>query len=152
MMLRLLDHLRRENAALIAFIDLLDTEYEAMQAGDFAALPALNARKSEGLVQLTLLDQWREQQLKVLGYSADQAGGDALAASGGEALQYAWQQLQQSARQAREHNHRNGLLVHTHLDFTRQALGFLKPGSPALYGPDGSHARPAGVGHRLGLG
>lgn len=152
MMLRLLDHLMRENAQLQDFMATLEAEYAAMQTGNFADLPALSERKTDCLAQIAQLDAWRDQEQRNLGYSPDQAGADALAQSGGPALQHAWEQLQRSAQQAREGNLRNGVLVHTHLDFTRQAIGFLKPGSQSLYGPDGAHARHGGPGHALGRG
>lgn len=152
MMLRLLDHLRRENAQLLAFVDALDAEYAAMQAGQFAALPALIERKAECLTRIAELDRLRDQEQRALGYSADLSGAQALAASGGVAMVHAWEQLQHSAREARRRNHRNGILVHTQLDFARQAMGFLKPGSQTLYGRDGTHAHQGGAGHSLARG
>ena len=152
MMLRLLEHLRREHAQVLALVAALDAEYTAMQAGHFAALPALIERKAECLAQIAELDRLRAQEQSALGYSADLRGAQALAASGGEALVQAWGLLQHSAREASRCNHRNGVLVHTQLDFARQALGFLKPGSQTLYGPDGTHARQGRAGHALGRG
>ncbi len=152
MMFRLLDQLRRQHVSLGEYIDVLDQEAAAMQGGDFAALPALVKRKAELGTLIAQLDREREAEQVALGYSADRAGADALAAAGGQALQSAWQQLQARAAGARERNHRNGVMVHTHLDFTREALRRAQPGSQALYGPDGGHAPGSGLGHRLASG
>lgn len=152
MMFRLLDHLHRQHQSLGQYIEVLDQEASTMQSGDFAALPGLVRRKAELGALIAKLDQEREAQQVELGYGADRAGADAMAAAGGPALQSAWHQLQARAAGAKERNHRNGVMVHTHLDFTREALRRAQPGSQNLYGPDGSHAPASGTGHRLASG
>ncbi len=148
----LLDHLTREHAAIGAFLELADQEAEAMSGGDFETLSILVQRKSELADQIALLDRQREMEQLALGYGADRSGADAVAAAGGEALQSAWNKLLARAAQAHERNHRNGVLIHTHLDFTRQSLSFLQAGGQPLYGPDGSHKTGSARGHRLALG
>jgi flagellar biosynthesis protein FlgN len=148
----LLNHLTQEHAAVGAFLELLDQEAAAMSHGDFAALPALAERKSQLIEQVAVLDRQREAEQISLGYTADRSGADAVAAAGGEALQTAWRDLRERATQAREHNHRNGVMVHTHLDFTRQSINFLKASGQPLYGPDGTHHSGGGRGNRLATG
>jgi flagellar biosynthesis protein FlgN len=148
----LLNHLTAEHAAVGAFLELLDQEAAAMSNGDFSVLPALAERKSQVIAQVAVLDRQREVEQISLGYAADRSGADAVAAAGGEALQAAWRDLRERATQARDHNHRNGVMVHTHLDFTRQSINFLKAGGQPLYGPDGTHHNSDGRGNRLASG
>lgn len=148
----LYQHLMREHEAVQAFIEVLDQEAEAMRTGAFGALPALAQRKAELVEQIAQLDAEREQAQARLGYPADRPGADALAAAAGAAAQEAWEQLCELALQAHERNHRNGVMVHTNLDFTRQAIGFLKAGAKPLYGPDGTHRTGRGAGKHLAAG
>ena len=149
---KLLDLLSREYAATGAFVALLDQEAAAMTQGEFAKLPELAERKSKLADQIALMAQQREMEQHSLGYVAGRRGADAAAAAGGEALQNAWHNLLKRAAQAHACNHRNGVMIHTHLDFTRQTIGFLQAGSQPLYGPDGSHKTGQGGGHCLALG
>lgn len=148
----LLNHLIREYAAIGAFLELLDQEAEAMTRGDFAGLSGLAERKSQLADQIAFLGRQREVELLTLGYAADRSGADAAAAAGGQALQDAWRDLLARAAQAHERNHRNGVMIHTHLDFTRQSISFLQASGQPLYGPNGTHSRGAGNGNRLALG
>jgi len=148
----LLHHLIREHAATGDFLGLLELEAQAMTEGNFPALPALAQRKSELADQIMLLTREREQLQLAMGYAADRAGADACAAAGNEALQNAWSFLRERAALAREHNHRNGVMIHTHLDFTRESISFLQARGQPLYGPDGSHHAGAASGNRLAVG
>lgn len=148
----LLNHLTREHAAIEAFLELLDQEAEAMTHGGFTDLSVLAERKSQLADQIAFFDRQREIEQVALGYAADRNGADAVAAAGGEALQNAWRELRERAAQARERNHRNGVMIHTHLDFTRQSIGFLQASGQPLYGPDGTHNTGAGSGNSLALG
>lgn len=148
----LLHHLAREHAATGDFLDLLELEAQAMTGGDFSALPALAERKSALADQIMQLTRQREQAQVAMGYAAGRAGADACIAAGGEALQTAWSSLRERAAMAREHNHRNGVMIHTHLDFTRQSISFLQARGQLLYGPDGSHHAGAANGNRLAIG
>lgn len=148
---RLLDHLTQEHAAIGEFLELLDAEAQAMTDGDFANMPGLAERKSELADQIASLDRLREVEQLALGYAANRSGA-AAAAAGNTALQNAWSSLLERATQAHERNHRNGVMIHTHLDFTRQAISFLQASGQPLYGPDGTHKTGTGSGNRLALG
>jgi flagella synthesis protein FlgN len=137
----LLKQLTREQAALDQFLEVLNEEAAAMQAGRFDALAALTTRKTALLENIGEIDSLREQAQQALGFSADREGAHAAAQAGGALLEQAWEQLQASAHLARQGNHRNGVMIHTHLDFARQSLNFLQGGGQPLYGPDGSHTR-----------
>lgn len=148
----LLDHLAQEEAAIGQFIDLLDQEAAAMTHGNFSDLPQLANQKSQLADQIVLLSHRREMEQVSLGYAAGRSGADAIAAAGGEALQTAWHDLRERAALAHQRNHRNGVMIHTHLDFTRQSISFLQAKGQPLYGPDGTHSTGAGSGNSLAVG
>ena len=148
----LLQHLRQEHAALAEFLDLLNREANAMTHGHFTDLPELAERKSELADKISLLGRQRENEQMRLGYKADRGGAEAAAAAGGPTLQNAWIRLRECAAQAHQRNHSNGVMIHTHLDFTRQAISFLKASGKPLYGPDGTHNTGSGSGNSLALG
>lgn len=143
----LLRQVSDELALVAAFVGVLEREAAGLAGGRFEALPALAREKQQLAERLAACDAAREQLLVTLGYSADRAGADAAAARGGPALQEAWKRLLALAARARDRNHRNGALVHAHLDFTRQTLAFLQTGTRPLYGPDGQHR--TGSGQRM---
>jgi len=145
-------HLAEEYAAIGVFIELLDQEAEAMTQGNFAALPGLAENKSQLADQIAFFGRQREREQMDLGYAAGRSGADAMAAAGGETLQQAWRDLRAHAAQAHERNHRNGVMIHTHLDYTRQSISFLQASGQPLYGPDGTRHAGTSNGNRLGLG
>jgi flagella synthesis protein FlgN len=147
-----LQHLTLEHAAVAEFLELLDQEADAMILGQFTGLPALAERKSQMADKIALLGRQRENEQMRLGYKADRSGAEAAAAAGGEDLQNAWGKLRECAAQAHESNHRNGVMIHAHLDFTRQSINFLKASGKPLYGPDGTHHTGAGSGNSLAVG
>jgi flagella synthesis protein FlgN len=147
----LIDLLSREHAAIGVFLELLDQEARAMTDGAFAELPRLAERKARMAEQIAHIGSRRDAQQQALGYGPGRRGADAAAAAGDAALQATWRELLARAAQARDLNHHNGVMVHTHLDFTRQTLNFLKAGGQPLYGPDGTH-QSGGNGNRLAVG
>jgi flagella synthesis protein FlgN len=146
---RLHDFLIREVAAIDLFADLLDREASAISDGDFANLPELAARKSELAGQITVLGQQRESEQLALGYPAGRSGADAACAAGDKELEQAWHDLLTHADLAQKRNHRNGVIIRTHLEFTRQTIRFLQASEQPLYGPDGSSKTGAGSGKSL---
>lgn len=136
---QLIDLLVREHAAIGEFLELLNQESDAMTHGEFKHLPVLAERKSQLADQIALIGRQREMEQQSLGYAPGRSGCDAAAAAGEEALQAAWSNLLARASQAHACNHRNGVMIHTHLDYTRQSINFLKTGGQTLYGPDGTH-------------
>ncbi len=149
---QLLTYLKQEGAAVGTFIDLLDQEAQAMTAGNFGALPELAEAKSRQAEEILRLRAQREAEQLALGYTVDRDGVDAAVAVGGRALQKVWQELQERAARAKESNLRNGVMIHTHLEFTRNSIGFLQASGQPLYGPTGIHSVGPGPGNTLGLG
>lgn len=148
----LVDLLVREHAVIGEFLELLAQEAEAMTHGEFKRLPGLAERKSSVADQIALLSHQREKQQQALGYAPGRSGGDAAAAAGDAPLKNAWRELLARAVQAHECNHRNGVMIHTHLDFTRQSINFLKASGQPLYGPDGTHHPGSSSGNRVAFG
>lgn len=141
------DCLQRQSAVLREFARALDEEANAMAEGRFRQLPPLLARKQALGRQLADLDCERERLQRETGF--DPAGPPR---PGQQDLHAAWQGLCESARGARDHNHRNGVMVHTLLDFTRQAMAVLQGDSRPLYGQDGRHPGGNGAGKPLAQG
>jgi len=148
----LLKHLRAEGAAIEDFIALLGQEEQAMVEGRFAELPALTHRKAQLQERMGQLDEQREALQKALGFPAGRAGADAAAASQGAEVEAAWAHLLALAGQAQAGNRHNASIVFTHLDFTQNALRFLRASGQLFYGPDGARRNQAGTGNRLALG
>ena len=148
----LLNCLNLELSAVAEFLDLLNQEADTMAQGRFIDLAHLAERKSQMADRIALLRRYRENQQMTMGFSADRSGAEAATAAGGPLLQAAWSELQSCAAQAHERNHANGVMIHTHLDFTRQAINFLKSSGKPMYGPDGGHYSGAASGKRLAMG
>jgi flagella synthesis protein FlgN len=148
----LLKQLRSEGAAIEAFIALLGEEEQAMVGGRFAELPALTTRKAQLQERMADFDRQRETLQQALGFKPGRAGADAAAASQGGETQAAWAHLLALAGQAQAGNRHNASIVFTHLDFTQNALRFLRASGQLFYGPDGARRTPAGSGNRLAMG
>ncbi|AIY40267.1 Flagellar biosynthesis protein FlgN [Collimonas arenae] len=148
----LLNHLNQERAAMATFLDLLDREAEALIHSRFDELQQITEHKAQLADRITTLEQERERRQQQAGFALTREGGDAAAAAGGSDLQLVWHDLLKRAAQARENNHRNGIMIHTHLDFVRQSINFLRAHGQSLYGADGKHKIGLGNGHSLASG
>lgn len=149
---KLLAHLTEESAVVDAFLKLLDEEEAAMTNGGFDTLSAITEHKAQLVDRIATLDLERERQLMAGGYPVDRDGADAAAAAGGVALQRAWETLLALAAQAQKRNHHNGVLIHTHLNYTRHSINQLRGKSQSLYGPDGKHKGALGYGNNIASG
>lgn len=147
----LLTLLQREQAQISQFIVLLEAEAEQMIGGQYLGLQDLAAQKlvQAGLIASTGAER-NALQLK-LGFAANSQGTQS-AAAGNPALQTAWQDLLAIAAQAHQCNYRNGVMIHTQLDFTREAIGFLQARGKSLYGADGAHKAASSGGKPLAVG
>lgn len=148
----LLKQLRAETAAIADFIAVLGEEEQAMVNGRFSDLPAVTARKARLQERMTELDRQREALQQAMGFAAGRAGADAAAASQGDETHAAWSHLLALAAQAQAGNRHNASIVFTHLDFTQNALRFLRASGQLFYGPDGARRAAAATGTRLALG
>ena len=144
-------HLANECEAVGQFVVLLDQEAEAMTSGAFASLGTLAEKKLKLVDAIALLDRQREAEQQALGFSTDRSGADA-AVAGNAAMRTIWQDLCKRAAQAHERNHRNGVMIHTQLDFVWQSIRFLQAGGQPMYGRDGVQHSGAGHGNRIAIG
>ena len=144
--------LQQERVVMDNFLELLDQEAEALIQSRFDDLQLITERKAQLAERINALEQERERQQRQAGYALTREGGDAAAAAGGNELQTLWRELLARAAQARENNHRNGIMIHTHLDFVRRSINFLRAHGQSLYGADGKHQVGLGNGHSLASG
>ncbi len=143
--------LANECEAVGQFVVLLDQEAEAMTSGAFSTLGTLAEQKLKLVDAIAMLDCQREAEQQALGFSADRRGADA-AVAGNPEMQTIWQDLCKRAAQAHERNHRNGVMIHTHLGFITQSIRFLQAGGQPMYGRDGVQHSGAGNGNRIAIG
>jgi flagella synthesis protein FlgN len=148
----LLSHLLAEKACVEEFLAVLDEEAEALQRGLFADLGPLTERKTGLLDRMAALDRARESAQVAMGFEPGRAGADAAAIAAGPTAQKTWAELLALAERAKADNRRNGSMVHSQLDFTRDALHYLQATALPFYGPDGVRRAVGGSGTRLALG
>ena len=120
--------------------DCLEREHGRLLAGDARALAALLAEKEALVARLGQLDQQRQGLM----------GERAMAEVGAEQPQLGqlWEQARSRLAQCRQHNERNGRVIHSgrrHLD---RVLDLLGAGGDATYNARG-HTAPRGGGSRI---
>ena len=149
----LVKNLEAEIRTYQAFIQVLQTEQDALIQGDIDPLLELAQIKSEKVVLLSQLAENRTRFLSTRG-CAQEHGGMAkwLLQRNGDNPQIAelWQQLLSLAEKARQLNQINGSMIDTRLRNNQQALAILQTAAKqsALYGPDGQTLSP-GLGRPL---
>lgn len=148
----LLQHLRAEMSGIEDFLALLDEEHLAMEEGRLGELAALTSQKAQLQARMAELDQEREAVQAALSFEPGRADADSAARAAGEECSAAWAALLALAEEAKASNERNANMVFAHLDFTQNALRFLRASGQPFYGPDGTRKTPAGAGTRLAPG
>jgi flagella synthesis protein FlgN len=142
-----------EVARLRGFLALLETEQQALIAGDVDRLMPLAAEKTESFSRLTGLGEARGRILAAESLTADRRGMESWLARNTDAAAAprTWRDLLSLAEKARALNQVNGELIAARLANNQQALSVLLAAAnqAALYGPDGQ-ARPVGSGRNLG--
>lgn len=150
---RLLNCLETESSAIAAFQEILDQEANALSVGNFEQLSSLTHAKLLAARKIAACSQDRETEQIALGFGPGHDGVDAACSSAKTGiLKAAWMKLIDLAKSAREANYCNGVMIHTHLDFTRMSIEFFKPQGPALYGPNGDHTTGYTGGNHLAAG
>ena len=107
---------------------------------------------AENDARMAELDQEREAVQAALSFEPGRADADSAARAAGEECSAAWAALLALAEEAKASNERNANMVFAHLDFTQNALRFLRASGQPFYGPDGTRKTPAGAGTRLAPG
>lgn len=148
--------LTAESEAFRDFVQVLQTEQEALVQGDIDSLIELARLKSEKVVLLSLLAEKRNRFLAAQGIDLERGGMGKwlLQHHTGQTAQLSetWKQLLSQAETAQQLNQVNGAMIETRLRHNQQALAVLQAAanqSVSLYGPDGqTHA--SGMGRPLG--
>ncbi|MQQ99468.1 flagella synthesis protein FlgN [Glaciimonas soli] len=141
-----------EIAAMEAYTQLLKDEAAALMEGRFSDMMEMTERKEQLVTTLVDVDQARETQLQIMGYPVSPKGANAAATAGGTSLQEAWSTLLARTAESRQHNHNNGILIHAHLELSRNAINFVHAHGQSLYGADGQHRVGLGHGKSLAAG
>jgi flagella synthesis protein FlgN len=140
-------HLTREYEVTHALLTLLRQEQASLVEADITSVTDLLSEKSLLVAQATDLAVARHHALAAAGFEASEAGMQAWIASQepqSEAAQ-SWGNLLELAREAKEINRTNGLLINQQLVRNEAALNILRGGesSSNVYGPNGqTNARP----------
>lgn len=135
-----LNSLREEEHIMTTLLGVLKQEQQHLVAAEIDGLTAVTMKKSALVTQMTLLSAQRHRALGKAGYPAEEAGMDAWAAASGAEAASLWQALQQHAREAKELNRINGMLINKQMSHTQGALQALRPQSASannFYGPGG---------------
>jgi len=141
---RLLELFTNDIGTAEHLLELIDTEFQALNDRDISRLQSILADK---LPLLSLLDQHgkeRSQLLVSLNLSPDRAGLQALAAqsSQSELLLERGDQLNALLERCQAANLRNGRLIRSSQASTSSMLGILRGNeTPSLYDSRGSAAR-----------
>ena len=144
-----------EHRAFNEFVELLQSEQEALQRGDVDHLVSLAQLKSSKVVALAQLEDQRNRKLAAAGFKADLVGmGTWLKQHAGDypGAEKTWAEILSKARQAQILNQSNGMMIEQKLHHNKQALAILQAAAnqASTYGPDGqTHAGKRG-GRPLG--
>jgi len=144
---RLLDE---ENAALGEFATLLDKENVALRGRDIDALEALAEARQGSVIKLLKIEEERRSLCSMLGYDIDLAGLARLIAwcDPARSLARRYEECATRARDCRDLNNRNGVLVGAQIKRVEGLLGAMTGAStePRAYGPRGQSNPYAAAG------
>lgn len=137
----LVKNLEAELCAFQDFIQVLQTEQDALVQGNVDPLLELARIKSEKVVLLAQLAESRARFLNDQGYSLEHGGMTKWLQrdEGNPQIAELWQQLLTLAENAQKLNQINGSMIDTRLRNNQQALAILQVAAKqsTLYGPDG---------------
>jgi flagellar biosynthesis protein FlgN len=133
--------LAEENTALGEFASLLDKEYGALRSRDIDALETLADTRQASVVRLLKIEEERRSLCSMLGYDTDLAGLARLIAwcDPAQTLGKSYAECASRARDCRDLNNRNGVLVGAQMKRVEGLLGAMTGASaePRAYGPRG---------------
>lgn len=149
------ENLAAETEALQRFVQILQSEQEALTQGDIDKLVEYARLKSEQVVRLSQLGANRQRILKQYGLGSAQNDISQVIRredpDGRRCLEQHWDNLLDLAKHAQDTNRLNGAMIESQLKRNQQALAILQESAKqtSLYGKDG-HAQALGLGRRLG--
>lgn len=133
--------LREEQQLIGSMVELMKTEQQLLVSADADGLSSLTPDKLRMAQKAAELSRHRHRALGAAGFSAGEAGMEPwLAVGGNDELRREWNRLLELARQAKELNRVNGMLVNKQLAHTQGVLNALRgpaAGSAGVYGRSG---------------
>lgn len=132
-----------EIEALHSFVALLREEQQLLVRGEAENLASFVGPKTGYMLELTRLENQRQQVLRDHGLTPDRAGMERLLrehSTGASQLMAGWRQLLELTQTAQQINATNGTLIATRLNNTQQAISILFSTArlPGAYAADGS--------------
>lgn len=127
-----------------ALLELLQQEQECLINADIDGLTKVTEEKTKAVARMTELAQKRHRTLGAAGFDASESGMETWLKSPAAkaAASVPWNDLLALARQAKELNRTNGILIGQHMARSQMALNVLQgpPQGGNMYGPDGQAA------------
>jgi flagella synthesis protein FlgN len=146
-------NLKAEIEALQRFLQILQSEQDALTGGSIDKLADISRLKSEQVVLLSQLTASQFPNSRGTAVSADDITQliRETDPDGKHGLAKNWGKLTELAKQAQHLNQLNGAMIEAQLKHNQQALAILQEAATqnSLYGPDG-HSRTLGTGRQLG--
>lgn len=149
------ENLEAETEALRQFLQILQSEQEALTQGNIDKLAEFARLKSEQGVRLSQLSSNHNRLLNQHGLESTPENIRQFIQredpDGKRYLARRWEKLLELAKQAQDMNRLNGTMIEMQLKRNQQALAILQEAAKqtSLYGPDG-HSKMLGAGRRLG--
>ena len=147
--------LRDEQQLIGSIVELMKTEQQLLVSADADGLSTLTPNKLQLVQKVADLSRLRHRALGAAGFVAAESGMEPwLAADGNEDVRQEWQRLLELARQAKELNRVNGMLVNKQLAHTQGVLNAMRgpaSGAAGVYGRSGQTAA-AGPSKRFVVG
>lgn len=140
------DSLNEELAAGTALLQLLKQEQEHLIQANLEGLTAVTEEKTRTVARMTELALARHRSLGAAGYGADESGMQAWIETAAADTGKTWNDLLKLARDAKELNRTNGLLLGQHMSRNQNALNVLQgsQGGGTMYGPTGQTTSSGG--------
>jgi flagellar biosynthesis protein FlgN len=137
-----------EQQHVSALVELLKQEQSLLVAADADALAELTPRKNLILQQLAALSAQRHAALVAAGCEGSEAGMEPwLAQSGNTEAPAQWTALLAVAREAKELNRVNGMLINKHLAHNQGVLNAMRmPAGTESDGVYGARGQTVGLG------
>jgi flagella synthesis protein FlgN len=147
--------LEEEQRVAQELIDCLKEEQQCLIRADMAPLALTTAKKTTLVTRLAMLAKSRHRTLGTVGHAPDESGMPAWLATSRKSAAHRqqWQALLALARDAKELNRVNGVLIGAHLSRTQGLLQAMRGGTAntGVYGPNGQHS-VSGMGRALVVG
>jgi flagella synthesis protein FlgN len=147
--------LEEEQRVAQELIDCLKDEQQCLIRADMAPLALTTTRKAALVTRLATLSKSRHHALGMVGHAADESGMPTWLPTSRKPPIHGqqWQALLALARDAKEVNRVNGVLIGAHLSRTQGMLQAMRGGTAnaGVYGPNGQHS-VSGMGRALVVG